>query len=117
MSIFYKLFFLTFFISTGLISENVTPELSAINHSIESLKQNVQNQEKIRIQLILYQKINKEFLKNPDDKELLFQMVKLADTLFENIKKSHMTQNFSPEFLSELTLFSQIASKRGVPKP
>ncbi len=94
-----------------------TPELISIDHIIEITKQNVEIQEKIRIELIDYQKINKEFLKNPDDKELLFEMIKKADHLFENIKQAHLTQIFSPEFLKELTLFSQIASKRGIPKP
>lgn len=94
-----------------------SPELISISHLIEITKQNAEIQEKIRVELIDYQKINKEFLKNPDDKELLFQMIKKADHLFENIKQAHLTQIFSSDFLKELTLFSQIASKRGIPKP
>ena len=95
----------------------VTPEVSTLENLIELTKLQFQSQEKIRLQLIEYQKISTAFLKNPDDKELLFQTIKLADRLFENINQAHLSQNFSPEFLNELKLFSQIASKAGIPKP
>lgn len=110
LSIFFILIFVNLF-------GEITPEVSTLDNLIELTGQNLQSQERIRLQLIDYQKINTAFLKNPDDKEMLFQMIKSADRLFENINKTHLSQNFSPEFLNELKLFSQIASKAGIPKP
>lgn len=112
---FYKLAFLFVIISLPVFSE--TAELEVMDSLILSTKTSVAIQEKIRAQLIAYQKINKDFLKNPNDAELLFQTIKSADLLFRNIQEAHLSQNFSAEFLNELTLFSQIASKKGNLKP
>ncbi len=112
---FYKIacFFVLF--SFHLFSE--TPELEVIDSLILSTKTSLALQEKIRIQLIEYQKINKAFIQNPNDTDSLFRTIKSADLLFHNIQDAHLSQNFSPEFLNELTLFSQIASKKGTFKP
>jgi hypothetical protein len=113
-------FLLIFFTAQKLFSTettNITPELATLNNLIEITQKNVEIQESIRQQLVNYQKVNKEFLKHPDDKELLYQTIILADRLFEKINNAHITQSFSPEFLKELKLFSQIAQNQGGRKP
>jgi hypothetical protein len=95
----------------------LAPELSAINNLIDITKKNVETQEKIKEQIISYQKVNKEFLKQPENEELLYQTIICADRLLDDINHAYITQIFSPEFLKELKLFSQIAKNQGVRKP
>lgn len=92
-------------------------ELTTIETLIASTKRSLVLQESIRNDLIEYQKVNQSFLKKPNDNELLFQNLKLADLLFTKIKNAHLTENFNIDFIKELTLFSDIAAKSGVSKP
>lgn len=114
----YKLsLLLLIIISTPLFSAEKTAELQSIENLISFAKQNIELQEKIKIELIQYQKVNKAFIQNPKDNELLFETIKLANRLLNNIKEAHLTDNFSAEFIKELTLFSKLAKKQGIPKP
>jgi len=90
----------------------MTPEAIVMNNLIAITKKSVEMQEKIKMELATYQKYNLDFIQNPNDKELLFQTIKSADRLFRSINEAHLTDNFSPEFLNELTLFSQLAKKK-----
>jgi hypothetical protein len=44
-------------------------------------------------------------------------MIKSAYATLNTIKENHLEQTFDPDFISELTIISQVAKKRGVPKP
>jgi hypothetical protein len=92
-------------------------QLSTLDHLIEMTKLSLKNQQALRQQIQDYQKIQELYLQNTHDNDLLFRMVKLAARILESIKENHLAQNFDTEFISELTLFSQIANKRGIPKP
>lgn len=117
---FCKLLLMSIIISSTLFSvekNETSMEVQSVENLILIGKQNIKLQEEIRLQLIQYQKINKAFIKNPDDNDLLFQTIKYADLLLENIRQAHLTQNFSAEFIKELNLFAKLAKKQGIPKP
>lgn len=83
---------------------------------IDSTQKILDNQKKIREQILTFQKLQDTY-QNNQDKELLVLMVKTAYKLLDNIKENHLTQAFDPDFLSELTVFAQVAAKRGIAKP
>lgn len=92
-------------------------DLVMLDHLIEATQQSLENQKMLRQQIKEYQKLQFQYLNNSQDNELLYRMVKAAYTISENIKENHLSHAFSPEFMSEINLFSQVASKRGIPKP
>ncbi|HRD55117.1 MAG TPA: hypothetical protein PLC42_01840 [Parachlamydiaceae bacterium] len=100
-----------------LVSAEIpSEEVAIINSLILSTKKSVAMQEKIRGDIIHYQKVNKAFLQNPNNPELLFQMLTSAGPLFKNLQSSHLIENFPPDFINELKLFAEIDSK-GHDKP
>lgn len=92
-------------------------QVEMMNNLIGATQKNLEAQKMIREQVVAYQKLQDLYVRNSQDKELVFQMVKAAHRLLENIKENNLTQAFDQDFLSELTVFSQVATKRGVPKP
>lgn len=90
--------------------------LATLDDLIDSTQKILDNQKKIRDQIIAFQKLQNSY-QSTQDKELIVLMVKTAHKLLENIKENHLTQVFDPDFLSELTVFAQVATKRGIPKP
>jgi hypothetical protein len=96
--------------------ETPSEEVAIINSLIVSTKKSIAIQEKIREEIIHYQKINKAFLQDPNNPELLFQMLTSAGSLFKSLQSSHLLENFPPDFISELKLFAKIDSK-GNEKP
>lgn len=92
-------------------------EITKLDALIEVTQQNLENQKKLRKLVSEYQQIQAQYLLNADDKEVLYRAVKSAHRLLENIKENHLTQAFDSQFISELSFFSQIATKRGIPKP
>lgn len=120
------LLFLLFFYTVPLVAVNqqqptaaasLDHEIAALNHLIETTKKNFQNQNKLLEQLKKYQEIQDQYLKDTNDNEVLFQLVKEGYALSEGIKTNQLTDLFSTEFMSELNLISQVAVKRGIPKP
>jgi hypothetical protein len=91
--------------------------LETIGNLIEATKKNLKNQMALRDMIKNYQSLQTEFLRHSHDKELLFKMTKAAHKVLENIKANHLVQVFDPEFINELSLFSQTGLKRGMPKP
>lgn len=109
---FFKLVFLFSCFTLPLFSlPTMNEEIAIMDTLIAATKKSVVIQEKIRQEIIHYQKINKAFLDNPENPELLFQMLTTASPLFKNLQSSHLIENFPPDFISELKLFSEIDSK------
>lgn len=94
-----------------------THELAMLDDLISATQKSLEMQKELREQIKKYQEIQKEYAQNGDDNELLFRMVKHAQKIMGMINDNHLAQNFDPIFLSELNLFSEIASKYGTPKP
>lgn len=104
-------------ITSSLIGSEIHEELDSLNHLVEATQASLDAQKKLRILLVDYGKVHENYLKNPDNKEAMFALVKSAHKLFQCIKDNHLTQTFSQDFLNDLAVFSQVAQKRGVPGP
>lgn len=94
----------------------VAKELQHLNQLIAITEQNLENQKALRQLFVDYQQQQVNYLQNSQDKEITLQMVKSAHRLLESVKANHLVQTFDTEFISQLTFFSQFATKRGVPK-
>lgn len=92
-------------------------EIARLDSLILATRQSLEGQQKLREKIIEYKKIEEFYLKQPDDNEILFRLVKSAHRTLEAIKENHLLQTFDPEFIDELTVLSQAATKRGIPKP
>jgi hypothetical protein len=92
-------------------------QISILDKLIETTKMSVKNQENLRTQIQEYQKIQDLYLKNTQDNDQLLRMIKSAARLLNTIKTNQLSYLFDAEFISELTMFAQIANKRGIPKP
>lgn len=98
-------------------SDSAANELKMLDALIEVTQQNLEAQKQIKQLVAEYQKAQKKYLKNTEDKEQLIRTIKIAYKAHEAIRNNYLTQAFTPEFMSELSMFAQIASKRGIPKP
>jgi len=95
----------------------VGKQLVLLDQLIAVTQENLEKQKALQKAILEYQKLQDLYLQNPNDNEVLFCMVKVAHRLLEGIKANYLTQTFDKDFLSELTVFSQVANKRGIPKP
>lgn len=99
------------------VSSNVSGELQTLDQIIAMTKENLAAQEVIRQKVHYYYRLQQAYLSDPDDRELLFRMVKTSYKLLELINKNHLRHAFTDEFLGELDVFAQVAVKRGIPRP
>jgi len=94
----------------------ISNEISRLDTLIQATEQSLEEQRKLREMIYEYQKLQDKFEKNPNDNELLFKIIKSAYKVLQSIKENHLTQTFDTEFIDELTIMSQPATKRGIPK-
>lgn len=92
-------------------------ELSRLDYLIQATQQSLEGQKQLREKIVEYQKIQESYLLHPKDNEILFRMIKSAYNTLKSIQENHLEHTFDPEFISELKVLAQVASKRGVPKP
>ncbi|HEV8052357.1 MAG TPA: hypothetical protein VGP47_07675 [Parachlamydiaceae bacterium] len=92
-------------------------EISRLDTLIEATELSLEGQKKLRVQIVEYQKLQDIYFKNPRDNELLFKVIKSAYRTLQTIKENHLAQTFDPDFIDELTVLAQPATKRGIPKP
>lgn len=98
-------------------SSDVTGEVQTLNEIIAMTKESLKAQEIIRNKTKAYHQLQIAYLNDPEDRELLFRMVKSSYKLLELINNNHLRHVFTPEFLHELEVFAQVAVKRGIPRP
>lgn len=92
-------------------------EIARLDTLIEATELSLKKQKQLRERIVEYQRVQDAFLKNPQDNEALFKVVKSAYRTLQLIKENHLVQIFDTDFIDELTVLSQPATKRGVPKP
>lgn len=95
----------------------INNELARLDTLIQATEKSLDGQKQLRGYILEYQKLQEQFLKNPKDNDMLLKVVKSAYRTLQSIKENHLTQNFDSDFIDELTVLSQPAAKRGVPKP
>lgn len=103
--------------SCVLMAEEISDKTSQLDHLIEATKENLNAQIILKQSIAEYQHLFESYVNNPEDKQLLLQVTKSAHRIIESIKHHHLEQLFDPKFLGELSLFDQVANKRGIPKP
>lgn len=98
---------------------DVTPPLSVVPGNLASLElliQATEQQHLLQVQLrddiTAYQNVRDQYLKTPEDKDLLFKVVRRADRVLTEIKQAKLTHLFETEFLKELNLFAKFAKKK-----
>lgn len=101
------------------VAESTPPqsELQMLDDLIQITDQNLKNQKELREKVLQYQKQLNIYLKNSSDKDQVLKVARIAHSVLAEIKRLYLIESFQPSFISELTLFSQIAQKRGIPKP
>jgi len=119
--------FLLFFLALNSLSADmpaikeppvlVENEIDVLNTLISATEKNLVKQRKMKELVLEYQKVFAVYLKNSNDKEAVMKVAFVAEKLLKEIQESHLTDSFNPDFISELTLFSQIAAKKGIPRP
>ena len=97
--------------------EVVANEIARLDQLIEATQRSLEQQRKLREMIRQYQQIQTKYLNDSEDNELLYQLIKSAYAILENIKAQHLETAFEPEFLSELSVLSKPALKSGIPKP
>ncbi|WP_213151480.1 MULTISPECIES: hypothetical protein [unclassified Neochlamydia] len=95
----------------------VKNELKRLDQLIFVTERNLEQQKALREIFLHYQERQSFYLQNPQDKESTLHMVKAAYQLLEAIKANHLLQTFDTEFISQLTFFSQFATKQGSSTP
>jgi len=98
------------------ISSKVPQELDTLNAVIGATRENLSRQEILKDEVERYQQLQARFLQNPDNNELLFQMVKSAYRISELVQTAHLQNAFSKNFLNEIEMFARVAAKRGIPR-
>lgn len=92
-------------------------EIARLDDLIQATRQSLETQQKLKNEILDYQKVQLEFLANPKDNDLLLKVVKSAHKTLRTIKENRLEKMFDPDFIDELTVLAQPANKRGVPKP
>lgn len=92
-------------------------EISKLDTLIQATELSLEAQKKLRIQILEYQKLQDQYLKNEHDNELLLKLVKSAYRALQTIKTNHLEQNFDNDFIEELTIIAQPANKKGITRP
>lgn len=88
-----------------------------LNDLIEVTEINLSQLRELRQQFVDYQKIKTRYLLNQQDKEQILRMVKAASRLQQAIQTQNLNHAFDPATLKELAFFSQVANKKGIPRP
>lgn len=91
-------------------------EIARLDTLIEATTTSLEGQKQLRLQIMEYQKYQDNYLKKTQDNDLLFKLVKSAYRTLQMIKEQHLLHAFDSEFIDELTVLSQPATKRGVPR-
>lgn len=86
--------------------------LTTLDLLITATQKSLTEQKSLREVITEYQKTQKQYFENDDDAHLL-KLVKSAHITLQKIKEVNLVHSFDPEFISELTRFSQVAERRG----
>jgi hypothetical protein len=92
-------------------TEQTNNNIMMLDHLIATTQKNLENQKQLRTLIQEYLDIYEKYLQDTNNKQLSFRMILKAKEVTDKIKETHLTQAFEQEFISELTFFSNIASK------
>lgn len=107
--------FAIFTLFSGILT--AADELNQLDALIQVTQQNVKTQMALKEDIKTYLDLQSQYLKDPNNKELLLKTARSATIALDHIKAANLTHTFSKDFMAELTLFAQIGQKKGIPKP
>lgn len=112
MKFLFPLFcFLAFSPLFGAINQN---EIGAIEELIAITQKNLLSQKQLLNSLIEFELAKKAFIDDPVSGKLATSLVKIALRVNEQIERENLIYLFSPEFLTEIQFFSQVAKQRAI---
>lgn len=91
-------------------------EIETIDFLITATEKSLDEQKQLRALILEYQELETRYIGSPEDRELLYKVIKSAKRTLEMIKATHLTYNFDSAFIDELTLFAQVGSKKAASK-
>lgn len=97
--------------------EIIDLQLSSLDHLLERTQLTLAQITHLRQEVAHYQIVQERYLQDVEDRQLLSAMLHSAELLLNSIKSTHMDAIFDGEFISELSLLSQLNKKMGLPKP
>lgn len=104
-------------VTTDIPAEpTVSVEVALLDALIDVTEKNLVAQKELRKEIQLFEQRKGRFLKDMNNRNAAYDMVQSAHQILENINSNYLLSMFPPEFISELTFFSQIASKQEDPK-
>lgn len=92
-------------------------DISMMDDLIESTTMQLDRQKQIREKLIAYRTLQERYLAGDQNSDLLYQMSQTANQLLQMIRDNYLTQMFTTEFISEITVVAKPAAKNQLPTP
>lgn len=92
-------------------------QINYLEELIAASERNLEKQKKIKTQLQEFVNLHEAFSQDTNNKPLGLKMIRSAQALLEQIKSAHLVHVFDPDFIGELTVFSNIASKGPILRP
>jgi hypothetical protein len=86
--------------------------LASLELLIKATEQQHNLQVALRDEIVAYEKVRDQYIKTPEDKELLSHVSQRADRVLTEIKQAKLTHLFDTDFLKELNLFAKFAKKK-----
>lgn len=96
--------------------EVIDLQLKSIDHLTSLTQDTLCSLQDLRKGITTYQTIQNHYLNNTKDKELLYQMTRMANSLLKEIKRTNLTHVFDVEFISELNMLSNLQHKHELPR-
>ena len=97
--------------------EEIEAAIQSMDGLIVATREMLEAQQQIHKLLIDYQQTKGAYMKDQQNRTVVLRLVKIAHALVTQIRQFHLSDAFDPDFLHELSFFSQIASKKNLPKP
>lgn len=92
-------------------------DISMMDDLIESTTLQLDRQKQIRDKLLTYRTLQERYLAGDQNSDLLYQMSQTAHQLLQMIRENYLTQMFTTEFISEITVVAKPAAKNQIPTP
>ncbi len=109
-----KLLLALFLLQSSLSAEYLLmgkSELPQIDLLLQATEKSLQQQKQIQQRLVEYIAIQDAFQKSPSDNKILTQMVNRGSELLLLIQEAQLQNNFSPDFINELSVLKQFSKK------
>lgn len=92
-------------------------DLLLLDHFIQATGETLEASRQLREKISAYFQLQQIYLQDPSNKDTAYHMVKTARLIMEEIEEHHLNQIFTPDFMNELSFFSELSKKRGLPQP